>query len=196
MSCSDNTAATGTQQPRARAGDDADQEVLFALASQVAESQAMGLVNTAAETTKKIPILGALADSLGESYDAAARFSMRKTDDLVASNAASMINSIGVTLLNSLHDHAMPQGVHRVVDDAYGHTWPQMKKSLMDSVMLSAGLEFRAFQQAQMKHDPEPPSSLLKRIGVRLIYAMELLVCPPLLTPLGATWQVRLIYAM
>lgn len=151
---------------------DGEQEVLFSLAQQLAESTAP-VVGNAAEQTKKIPIVGGIAEKLGDMYDSTSRFSMRKADDIVAANAASMINNIGVTILNSLHDHAMPQGVHRFVDDAYGHVWPQIKKSLMDSVMLSAGLEFRAAQQAQILHDAAPPQSLLRRIGARLIYAME-----------------------
>ena len=110
---------------------------------------------------------------MDESYEYLKRLGMRKADEVISSNAASMINSIGVTILNSLHDHAMPKGIHRFVDDAYGHIWPEMKKSLMDSVMLGAGFEFREVQKAQLDQDAEPPKGILRRIAARLIYAME-----------------------
>ena len=186
---------------------DEAQEYLADLAEQIAASQAVGLVvqpvtGVAAETTaaaKKVPIVGELLDRASEAYDYTQRLGMRKADEVISSNAASMINSIGVTILNSLHDHAMPQGVHRFVDDAYGHIWPQMKKSLMDSVMLGAGFEFRSHQRAQIERDPEPPEGLLRRAAARLIYAMEpydLTIWGVIRSPLSLCIQLAFLFPL
>ena len=181
VAAAEAAAAVAAAQAEADAARDEREEYLFDLANQIASSQVAtqvvapvaGVAEDVAKEAKKLPLIGDIAEKADEGYEFLRRFGMRKTDEVISSNAASMINSIGVTMLNSLHDHAMPQGIHRFVDSAYGHIWPQMKKTLMDSVMLSAGLEFREAQKAAIERDPPPPKGLLRRIAARYIYAME-----------------------
>lgn len=158
------------------------EEYLVDLANQVASSQVAtellypvaGAAAEAKEAAKKIPIIGGLAERVGDSYSYVRRLGMQQADNVISANAASMINSIGVTMLNSLHDHAMPQGIHRFVDNAYGHIWPQMKKSLMDSVMLSTGIEFREMAKRKEEQEDKPyPKTFFRFLAARLIYAME-----------------------
>ena len=102
-------------------------------------------------TVSKVPILGDIQHSINSVVDSVRRKSAQTADDIIALNAGKMINSIGATLLNSLHDHAMPRGVHHLVDASYGHLWPQAKKSLLDSVMLDLGLEFKEGNRWQVR---------------------------------------------
>ena len=122
---------------------------------------------------RSLPILGNIANSVDSSYEAVKRVGMQKADEVIAANAGQMIGSIGATMLNSLHDHAMPVKVHKFVDNTYSALWPEMKKSLLDAVILDLGLEFRALKERMQEHDPPPPKGFLKRVAARLIYAME-----------------------
>jgi len=182
------------------------EEYLIELANQMASSQVAAefvapvtdAAAAAAQQAKKLPLIGDIAERADDAYNALKRVTMRKADEVIASNATSMINSIGVTMLNSIHDHAMPQGIHRFVDSAYGHIWPQMKKTLMDSVMLGAGFEFREHQRKhQSVDDAEPPRGVLRYFAARLIYAMEpydLTIWGIIRSPLSLVIQIAFLF--
>ena len=123
---------------------------------------------------RNLPIVSHIADQVDNATNAMQRVGMRKADELVAASAGRMINSIGATMLSSLHDHAMPRGIHALVDNIYGSLWPEIKKSMMDAVMLGTSFEFQALRRRQVESiDPEAPRGPLKRLAARLLYAME-----------------------
>ena len=127
------------------------------------------------EEVRKLPFVSEIAELVDDSTSYMQRVGMRRADELTATAASKMINSMGATMLNALHDHAMPKGMHQLVDDVYGNLWPEMKKTMMDSVMLSASLEFGSVRQKQISEaqEPKPSGPLLRRMAARLIYAME-----------------------
>jgi len=125
---------------------------------------------------------------------------MRKADELVAASAGRMINSIGATMLSSLHDHAMPRGIHALVDKVYGSLWPEIKKSMMDAVMLGTSFEFQALRKRQVEmRAPDPPTNIFKRMAARLLYAMEpydLTFWGVLRSPLSASIQLLFYFPL
>jgi hypothetical protein len=149
--------------------------------------------SSAATPAKKLPFISDFAEKIDESVDAVKRLGMRKADEVISGNAAHVVNSMGATMLNSLHDHAMPTGVHGFVDDVFGSMWPEVKKSIMDAVMLGQSLEFKSIQKLQAERDPEPPRGVFRRMAARLIYAMEpydLTIWGVLRSPLSVCIQV------
>ena len=154
----------------------------------------------AAQSLSDVPILGDVSKSLDSGYAALKRIGMQKADEVIAANAGRMINSIGATVLNTLHDTAMPRSMHYFVDALFGTTWPEIKKSLLDSILLDLGLEFRAMKQWQQSYDPEPPGndeSCFKRAAARFIYAMEpydLTIWGTIRSPLSLLIQIAFLF--
>lgn len=130
-------------------------------------------LTAAGEKVNNLPLIGEVTNQLNEATESLKRLGLRATDEVVASQAARMINSIGATMLNALHDHAMPQPVHKLVDDVYEQLWPEVKKTFMDAVMLSSSFEFQNVKQYMSTRDSKPPKGLLRRLAARFIYAME-----------------------
>jgi hypothetical protein len=126
------------------------------------------------EEVRKLPFVSEIAELVDDGSAYVQRIGMRRADELTAAAASKMINSMGATMLNALHDHAMPKAIHSLVDDVYGNMWPEIKKTMMDAVMLSASLEFGSVRNKEIgKEDSPAPKPLLKRMAARLIYAME-----------------------
>lgn len=182
--------------PSLQRGD--SQELFFDLADRVIGRKVDN--DPAAEmydTMMNIPLIGDLSNAVEQGYSALKHVSMQKADEVIALQASKMISSIGATVLNSLHDHAMPRGVHDFVDESYGELWPEVKRSLLDSVMLDLGLEFRAMRANMHQHDAEPPKGWLKRAAARLIYAMEpydLTIWGTIRSPLSLLIQLTFLF--
>jgi hypothetical protein len=125
------------------------------------------------DTFWALPMFGDLQRHVDDAYSSLKRISVQKTDQIIADNAANMINSIGVSMLNSLHDSFMPRVMRRFVDAAYGTVWPEVKKSLLDSILFDMCLEFHEMKEMKPAHDAQPPTGWFKGVVVRFIYAME-----------------------
>ena len=98
--------------------DESKDDLLYDLAGRAASAaQELPGAATLGENLRSLPILGNIANSVDSSYEAVKRVGMQKADEVIAANAGQMIGSIGATMLNSLHDHAMPVKVHKFVDN-------------------------------------------------------------------------------
>ena len=74
------------------------------------------------EEVRKLPFVSEIAELVDDGSAYVQRIGMRRADELTAAAASKMINSMGATMLNALHDHAMPKAIHSLVDDVYGTT--------------------------------------------------------------------------
>ena len=127
----------------------------------------------APKATKEVSSMHAFQKTVGTGVEAVKRMGMQKTDEILASSAGNMIDSVGTNILNSLHDTFMPRRMHKLVDDVYGMMWPEARKSLLDIILLDLGIEFQAMKQYQRTHDPPPPRNPLKALMAFFIYAVE-----------------------
>jgi len=150
-----------------------EDELFFDFAARHAVEAQANMAIAYETVINQIPVVGEVQNLVDQGFNSLRRVSMQKADEVIALQASRMMSSIGATMLNSLHDHAMPRAVRIVVDNVYGELWPEVKRSLVDSVMLDLGLEFRELRAKQDMHHADPPRGWLKWCAARLIYAME-----------------------
>ena len=150
-----------------------EDELFFDFAARHAVEAQANMAIAYETVINQIPVVGEVQSLVDQGFNSLRRVSMQKADEVIALQASRMMSSIGATMLNSLHDHAMPRAVRIVVDNVYGELWPEVKRSLVDSVMLDLGLEFRELRAKQDLHHADPPLGWLRWCAARLIYAME-----------------------
>ena len=139
-----------------------EDELFFDFAARHAVEAQANMAIAYETVINQIPVVGEVQNLVDQGFNSLRRVSMQKADEVIALQASRMMSSIGATMLNSLHDHAMPRAVRIVVDNVYGELWPEVKRSLVDSVMLDLGLEFRELRAKQDMHHAEPPRGWLK----------------------------------
>ena len=92
--------------------------------------------------------LSRLLGSLGGANDAW----KREADRLLVQQLHAVLANAGSATLASMHDAAMPDAVHRMIDSTFVTVWPEVEKGMLDELLLSMGFQFAAFRKRLGDH--------------------------------------------
>ena len=92
--------------------------------------------------------LSRLLGSLGGANDAW----KREADRLLVQQLHAILANAGSATLASMHDAAMPDAVHRLIDSTFVTVWPEVEKGMLDELLLSMGFQFAAFRKRLGDH--------------------------------------------
>eukprot|EP00908_Phaeocystis_cordata_P021921 Transcript_433.p1 GENE.Transcript_433~~Transcript_433.p1 ORF type:complete len:830 (-),score=446.03 Transcript_433:210-2699(-) len=96
----------------------------------------------------------------------------READRRLVSSLRFLLKKIGAIVLTSLHDSAMPRGVHKVIDEVFILTWPEAEKGILDGLVLDLGFQFQKYREKVTDHEAEWPEDFFERCRATLLYAI------------------------
>ena len=107
--------------------------------------------------------LSRLLGSLGGANDAW----KREADRLLVQQLHAVLANAGSATLASMHDAAMPDAVHRLIDSTFVTVWPEVEKGMLDELLLSMGFQFAAFRKRLGDHYSTAATGAARRRATR-----------------------------